>query len=179
VRMPSRRKIDQRLSVIDEMLASNDVELKGKVVLDIGCNFGMAISQYLKHGAKWCHGWDMPETLKHTGKLLPAIGCTRFSLTGGELQKEQELENDVPEFVRRSLEGCVISYLSERMRVGWLDSLSSIHWSHLIYEEHQGDDFESDMNDFAKLVDFDILEARKYSDGLSDDRTIAILKRKY
>jgi len=179
VGMPSRRKLDQRFSVIDRMMAEHDVSLQGKLVLDIGCNIGMAMAEYLKRGAKWCHGWDMQEIVNHTGRLLPALGCTRFSLTGGKLHKEQHLEGDVPEFIHNDFDGCVISYLAIRMHVGWLDSLQNINWSYLIYEEHQGDDFKSDMKEFSNLVDFDILEARQYSDGLSDNRTVAILKRKY
>jgi len=178
VDMPSRRKIDQRFSVIDRMMTEHGVALQGKLVLDIGCNIGMTMAEYLKRGAKWCHGWDMQKIVNHTETLLPALGCTRFSLTGGELYKEQRLEGDVPEFIRNDLDGCVISYLAFRLHVSWLNSLKRINWSYLIYEEHQGDNFESDMADFSKLVDFDILEATQYSDGLSDNRTVAVLRRK-
>jgi len=177
--MPSRRKIDQRFSVIDRLMAEHNVGLQGKLVLDIGCNIGMAMAEYMKRGAKWCHGWDRRIIVNHAGGLLPALGCTRFSLTGGDLHKEQRLENDVAEFIRNDLDGCVISYLAVRLHVGWLDSLKSIKWSYLIYEEHQGDDFESDMAEFSKLVDFEILEATQYADGLSGERTVAILKRTF
>jgi len=179
VSMPSRRKIDQRFSVIDRLMAEHDVYLQGKLVLDIGCNIGMAMAEYLKRGAKWCHGWDRPMIVYHAGGLLPALGCTRFSLTSGELHKERHLESDVADFIRNDLDGCVISYLAVRLHIGWLDSLKTIKWSYLIYEEHQGDDFDSDMTEFSKLVDFEILEATQYSDGLSDNRTVAILRRKY
>ena len=179
ISMPSRRKIDQRFSVIDRLMAKHSVSVQGKVVLDIGCNIGMAMAEYMKRGAKWCHGWDRQIIAKHAVGLLPALGCTRFSLTGGELHKAQSLENDVAEFIRNDLDGCVISYLAVRLHVGWLDSLKTIKWSYMIYEEHQGDDFESDMNEFSKLVDFEILEATQYSDGLSGERTVAILKRSF
>ena len=178
VNMPSRRKVDQRFTVIDKLMAGHSVSLSGRLVLDIGCNIGMVIAEYLKHGAKWCHGWDMLKMTTHAEKLLLALGCTRFSLTGGVLQQEQRLEDDLAEFVRDDLDGCVISYLAVRQHIGWLDALARIRWSHLIYEGHQGENFESDMNEFAQLVDFEILEATQYADGLSDERTVALLKRK-
>jgi len=165
--------------VIDRMMDKHGMSLDGKLVLDVGCNIGMAMAEYIKRGAKWCHGWDMPKMAGHAGKLLPALGCTRFSVTGGLIEKQQCLEDDVKSFVQGDLGGCVISYLAVRLHIGWIDSLKSIRWSYLIYEEHQGDDFESDMKDFAEIIDFEILEATQYSDGLSGDRTVALLKRKY
>ena len=34
------------------------------------------------------------------------------------------------------------------------------------------------MKELGQIVDFDILKARQYSDGLSDERYIALLKRR-
>lgn len=178
LQMPSRRNVDQRIVVIERIIENAGLRLDDRLVLDVGCNIGMVIAEYLKKGAKWCHGWDMPQIVHHSEKLLLASGCTRFSLTGGKILGAQRLEDDIPEFMQPDLEGCVISYLAVRAHVGWLEALGRIPWSYMIYEGHQGDDFEADMAEFRQLVNFDIVEATSYSDGLSDERDVALLVRK-
>ena len=65
-----------------------------------------------------------------------------------------------------------------RAHMGWLDALAQIPWSYLVYEDHQGDDFDTDMAKFAKQVDFVIMQTTRYADGLSDKRDVAILARR-
>ena len=178
LRLPSRRSVDQRIVVIEQLMENAGVRLDDRLVLDIGCNIGMVMAKYLRKGAKWCHGWDMPPMTHHAERLLLAIGCTRFSLTGGEIHKDQRLQDDLPEFIKPSLDGCVVSYLAVRAHMGWLDALAQIPWSYLVYEGHQGDDFDTDMAEFAKQVDFEIMQTTRYADGLSDERDVAILARR-
>jgi len=176
--VPWRHRRNQRFAVIHRLLNECGVSLQGKLVLDVQCNIGMAMAEYMQRGAKWCHGWEKPKIAGHAEEILPALGCTRFSLTRGKLEKTHHLEDDVGSFVQSDINGCVISYLAVNPQVGWLDSLSRILWSYLIYAGHQSVDFESDMQDLAKIVDFEILQAARYSAGPSGDRTVAILKRK-
>ncbi len=177
VKVRSRRNVDQRFVTINRLMKDAGMQIEGRLVLDIGCNIGMVIGEYLKQGAKWCHGWDMPPMTRNAEKLLLASGCTRFSLTGGEIVSAQPLAQDIPDFLQSSLPGCVISYLAVRGHIGWLDALASVPWSCLIYEDHQGEDFEADMKEFSQLVDFNVAQVTRYADGLSDERTIAILVR--
>lgn len=177
LQMPSRRNVDQRVTVIERLMENAGLRLENRLVLDVGCNIGMVMAEYLKKGAQWCHGWDMPPMAYHAEKMLLALGCTRFSLTGGEIRGTQSLEDDLPDFLRPLLTGCVVSYLAIRRHVGWLEALGRIRWSHLIYEDHQGDNFEADMEEFRQVVDFEVAQATRYADGLSGNRNVAILVR--
>jgi hypothetical protein len=116
----------------------------------------------------------------HTERMLRALGCTRFTTTGGDISAAQPLDTDLPEFLQSSLEGCVISYLAVRGHLGWLDRLSRVPWSLLIYEGHEGEtasDFEKYVAELKERVDFRLGGVRTYKDGDSDERTVAILIR--
>ncbi|HEX8089555.1 MAG TPA: hypothetical protein VF762_11910, partial [Blastocatellia bacterium] len=178
--MPGKRKIDDRIKVLCELMESSGVSVKDRLVLDIGCNIGMMIAQYLRLGARWCHGWDRAYVTPHTEKLLLALGCTRFSLSGCDIDASRKIEADLPEILEPSLDGCVISYLAVRSHLGWLNSLARVPWSFMIYEGHEGEtqkDFEIHMNQLRSHVDFRIGAVSSYTDGDSDRRTVAILLR--
>lgn len=180
VRLPGKRGINHRIAALHSLMEASGVSLKDKLVLDIGCNIGMMIGQYLKLGAKWCHGWDRAHITPHTERLLFALGCTRFSTTGGDITEFQPLEANLPPFLRSHVNGCVISYLAVRVHLGWLRDLGRIPWSFLIYEGHEGETvehFHVDIAELKKLTDFEIMAVTEYVDGDSDRRIIAILKK--
>jgi hypothetical protein len=181
VSLPGKRGINTRIEALKTLMESCGVSVNEKLVLDFGCNIGMMIGQYLKLGAKWCHGWDRARVTPHTEKLLLALGCTRFSTTGGDIIQAQPVKEDLPAFLRGELDGCVISYLAVRAHIGWLDAIATIPWSFLIYEGHEGEsleDFEKDITQLRSLTDFEIGAVSEYVDGDSDPRTIAILIKK-
>lgn len=178
--LPSKRSIDQRMKVFREALAAAGVSVEDRLVLDIGCNIGMMMGQYLKLGARWCHGWDRKHLVPHTERLLLALGCTRFSTTGTDISSSQPLHDNVPAFLRAYLDGCVVSYLAVRGHLGWLDELSTLPWKFLIYEGHEGEtreDFEQYVKEFGAVTTFRIGHLTSYFDGDSDERTLAILVR--
>lgn len=180
VSLPGRRNVEDRMAVIRRLLEEAGVSVKGRLVLDVGCNIGMMMAQYLKLGAKWCHGWDRAYLVPHTEQLLRALGCTRFSTTGGDIDRAQPMESDVPEFLRAALDGCVISYLAVRGHLGWLDALGRIPWSFLIYEGHEWEttrDFENDMASLKAMTGFHVAGMSTYKDGDSDERFVAVLVR--
>lgn len=181
VPLPARRSTDDRMPVLRQLMDSAGVSVNNRLVLDIGCNIGMMMAQYLKLGAKWCHGWDRSAMTPYTEQLLLALGCTRFSTSGGDIERGIDLKADLPQFLRPSLEGCAISYLAIQGHVGWLDALGQIPWSFLIYESHEDDtrkDFESYIEELKGIVDFDLAGVSSYRDGDCDERIIAVLKRK-
>jgi hypothetical protein len=181
VSLPGKRGVDDRIAALSKLMESCGVSVDDKLVLDFGCNVGMMIGQYLKLGSIWCHGWDRAQITPHTEKLLLALGCTRFSTTGGDISKDQPVEEDLPAFLHSHLDGCVISYLAVRAHIGWLDALGRLPWSFLIYEGHEGetvDHFHTDLEQLRALTDFEIGAVNQYVDGDSDERTIAILIRK-
>ncbi len=178
--LPSKRSIEQRMEVFRNALTAAGVSVEGRLVLDVGCNIGMMMGQYLKLGAAWCHGWDRKHLVPHTERLLLALGCTRFSTTGTDIASNQPVESDLPEFLRPNLDGCAISYLAVRGHLGWLDALARIPWKFLIYEGHEGEtqlDFEQYVREFQALTSFKVGHVTSYVDGDSDERTLAILVR--
>ncbi len=180
VNLPGKRSIEARMKVLEELFESASVSVSNRLVFDIGCNIGMMMGQYLKLGASWCHGWDRAQVTPHTEKLLLALGCTRFSISGGDIAASQPLENDVPPFLKPQLPGCVVSYLAVRGHLGWLDALARIPWKFLIYEGHEGEtreDFEQYIKQFRAVANFEISGVTSYLDGDSAERTLAILLR--
>jgi hypothetical protein len=181
VRMPGKRNVEERITVLIGLMESANVSVKDRLVLDVGCNIGMMMAQYLKLGAKWCHGWDHSQVTKYTEEILLALGCTRFSTSGTDIIQSQDLEGDLPSFLASSLNGCIISYLAVRGHLGWLDALSRIPWSFLIYEGHEGEsqeDFENHIAQLKRLTNCHLGGVSNYVDGDSEQRTVALLLRK-
>jgi hypothetical protein len=180
VALPAKRNPEQRMKVVRELMKEAGASLSGRLVLDVGCNIGGMMAQYLKLGARWCHGWDRAGLTPHTEKLLLALGCTRFSTTGGDIDQDRDLEADLQHFLRPSLDGCVISYLAVRGHLGWLNALGKIPWSFLVYEAHEGEsraDFDRHVNELRNLVGVRVAATTTYMDGDSDERLVAILMR--
>jgi hypothetical protein len=181
VRLHGKRNTEQRELEFRALLDAAGLTVKDKIVLDFGCNVGMMIALYLKLGADWCHGWDLPHIVEHTDKLLLALGCTRFSTTGVKLDRASDVAADIGPFLRSRLDGCVISYLAVRANLGWLDALSRIPWSFLIYESHEHEtpeQFEADLQQLRQTVDFETRATRVYRDGDCDPRFLAVLVRR-
>lgn len=180
VSLPGKRSVEDRVVVLRRLLEEAGVSVKERLVLDVGCNIGMMMAQYLKLGARWCHGWDRARVTPHTERVLLALGCTRFSTTGGDISSDQPMEENVPAFLRPALEGCALSYLAVRGHIGWLDALGRLPWSFVIYEGHEGEtreDFEEHMSEFRRMADFRVGGFSFYTDGDSDRRPVAILVR--
>lgn len=178
VKLPGKRDVANRMKTLTQLLDQAGVSVGERLVLDVGCNIGMMMSQYLKLGAKWCHGWDRATTTPHTERMLLALGCTRFSTTGTDITKSRALANDLPKHAAAALNGCVISYLAVRGHLDWLDSLREIPWSFMIYEGHEGEtsqDFESYLVELKSLTNFKLGPTSTYVDGDSEERTVAIL----
>lgn len=181
VPLPGKRDPARRMDVLLRLMERAGVSVSGKLVLDIGCNVGMMIGQYLAHGAHWCHGWDTAVVAPKTEALLRAIGCTRFSLTGGDIVANPAPDSDVPPFLRPLLPGCAISYLAVHRWIGWLPILGSIPWQFLIFEGHENDSKDYNYKSFARFSEFAKFEVAQYDvvqDGDSDSRAMAILMRK-
>jgi hypothetical protein len=180
VRLPAKRRVEDRIAIIRELLAAARVSLADRLVLDIGCNFGIAMAHYLHLGARWCHGWDLPVIAPQAERMLLALGCTRFSMTAGRITAAQPVEADLPAFLQPALRGCVVSYLAMRGHVGWPQALGRIPWAVLIYE---GDTSEGEAALVAHLADLEGLTAfvrgpiRFHRDGQSRPRPLTVLVR--
>jgi hypothetical protein len=176
--LPGKRDIEKRMEMLLELMNAAGVSVQNRLVLDIGCNVGMMMAQYLKLGALWCHGWDQEAVVPHTEKLLYALGCTRFSTTGGVITQSINLQDDLASHLKPHLSGCAVSYLAVRGHINWLDALKNIPWRFMIYEGHEGETTEQSLRfleEFKKNVPFRIAAQSEYADGDSETRTIAIL----
>lgn len=178
--LPAKRDVARRIPSLSSLLAAAGGTVADRVVLDIGCNVGMMLGQYLALGARWCHGWDRAHVVPHTDLLLSALGCTRYSLTGGDLDPARDLREDLPAHVRAQLEGCLVSYLAVRGHIGWLPALARLPWSFLIYEGHEGEDEAATRRfiaEFQAQVPCALTGLAQYRDGDSDPRMIGLLRR--
>jgi len=178
--LPAKRDISYRIGVMTRLLDEAGATVRDRLVLDVGCNVGMMIGQYLRLGARWCHGWDQELVVPHADRLLSALGCTRYTLTGGMLQPDQDLSGNVPKFVRAELTGCVLSYLAVRGHIGWLNALRTVPWSTMIYEGHEGESESQTREHLEELrgrTGGTVAALASYRDGDSDPRSIAIIRR--
>jgi len=178
VDLPGKRNPEKRFETLLEMMTTAGVSVENRLVLDVGCNIGMMMAQYLKQGALWCHGWDQETVVPHTEKLLYALGCTRFSTTGGVITQSIDLANNLGCHLKPHLNGCVISYLAIRGHINWLDALKEIPWAFMIYEGHEGETTEQSLRyleELKKVVPFRIGAQGEYEDGDSESRTVAIV----
>jgi hypothetical protein len=181
VNLPAKRNIEERVRILHQLLQATGTSIREQVVLDVGCNLGMMMSEYLRMGARWTHGWDRPHVVVHTEKLLLALGCTRFSTSGADITESYDLRNDIPDFLISGLEGCVVSYLAVRGHISWLKSLHTIPWSMMLYEGHESetrDDFDRYIRELNQDSKFEVAAVDDYVDGDSDRRTLAVLRRR-
>jgi hypothetical protein len=175
-----KRGVRLRMQTIDELASAAGLDFSGRPVLDFGCNIGMMMAEYLRRGAAWCVGWDLPTTVVHTEKLLLAVGCTRFSVNGGRLGGAAPVREQIPPFVAKDLARCVVSYLAVRGHFGWLDALTELPWQFLLYEGHENESEDQSRAYLAELnarCKFAVAAEKTYSDGDSRSRYVAILAR--
>lgn len=175
----AKRSPAARFEVFKKLLSATGVTLKDKFVMDVGCNMGLMGAQYLKEGAAWLHGFDMPEVVPETEKVLSSIGCTRFSTTGLLLGENVSLTHHLPHNLKDKLNGCVISYLAIRGHIGWVKELGQIPWEFMLYEGHQEEDRAANyrfIDALKKLKPCSIAAEGWISDANSTPRYIAIIK---
>jgi len=174
----AKRSPSVRFGVLQDLLEKSGVSLKDKFVIDIGCNMGLMGAQYLKEGAAWLHGFDMPNVVSSAEKILMAIGCTRFSTTGVTLNEDISLIQRLPQHLQNRLDGCVISYLAIRGHIGWIKELGEIPWNFMLYEGHQEEDEAMNhvfIADLQKIKPCFIAAEGYISDANSTPRYIAII----
>jgi hypothetical protein len=177
VGLPAKRDLRSRMETVDRLLTEAGERVTDRVILDVGCNLGMAIAEYLRRGARWCHGWDLPSTITHSNRVLGAIGCTRFSLYGRDLNAPGDLSADVGTVEP----GCVLSYLAIRKHIGWHPSVATLPWTTMIYEGHQAENEEKSLaflHELGQKVALDAVHHAIHREDGSRDRFVAVVKRK-
>jgi hypothetical protein len=176
---PAKRSPRARMQVWDALLARAGVSLQGKAVFDVGCNLGLMGAEYLRRGARWLHGWDQPQVVEAARRVLLSIGCTRFSLAGGRLDRDTDLAGSLPAHMKAVAgEDTVLSYLAIRGHIGWLPALARFPWRYMLYEGHQEDGaLDGYLAELNAVVPVRLVEADRLSDGISAARDIALIER--
>jgi hypothetical protein len=130
----SELKDDKRWSFVVGALRQCLPALAERIVLHVGCGIGTTLHAALLAGAAWSIGWDRADVVADAQEFLVAIGTTRFTLIGADLDRIGQLESDVPGHLRHHLTGAVVFYSAGRQRIDSLRSLSTLPWDALVYE---------------------------------------------
>lgn len=175
----AKRSPAMRFDVFKNLLEQSGLSLKNKLVIDVGCNIGLMGAQYLKDGAAWFHGFDTPNMVPSTEKVLLSIGCTRFSTTGLNMHEDVSLTEHFPANLQNNYDRCVISYLAIRGHIGWIKELTRIPWDFMLYEGHQEEDENTSkrfITDLQRMKECHIVNAGWISDANSTPRYVAVIK---
>ncbi len=177
--LPGKRSPRRRMEVFDLLLAEAGVDLRNKVVFDVGCNLGLMGAEYLRRGARWLHGWDKDDVVTAARAVLLSIGCTRFSLRGVDLVPEVDLCASLPDHLAGLRDAdALVSYLAIRGHVGWLPALERLPWSTMLYEGHQRDGtLREHVETLNEVVPVRVLAEATLTDGMSEPRQVAVLQR--
>lgn len=182
VALPARRDTRVRADAIMGLLSREGVDPIGKAVFDIGCNLGLMSAYFLHAGARWVHGWDLPPVVARAHEMLLALGCTRFSLTGGDLSQREDLLGDLPEHVAgiKREEG-IVAFLSTRLQIGWPRALDRLPWRWLIYEGNEAENVAVTRGHLETFTrprgSIRVSDIATFTDGISGERTLALLER--
>lgn len=172
-----KRDIGRRWDVFESLFDRCGIDLKGRPVLDIGCNAGGMIGQALSKGASWGIGWDKPPVVEAANKLLRARGFTRFDLVGGDFAGDHDFVQDVPDWLRSSLGDSVLFYLAVTAHFGMADDLDRLPWDVMVFEGHQHESIEDLERAVASLRKPRKIQASiVYQDGDSNPRPLVIVR---
>jgi hypothetical protein len=177
---PGKRNSLKRWELITDTLRDAGIELKGRIVLDLGCNAGMMLYLSLVSGACWGFGWDRPNIIRSTQDLLYSLGMSRFQLKGAVLYPFYNIPNDISDNFLIHMNESVVFYLAVYGHIGLVNSINRIPWRILVFEGHQGDTIEELNRLLIMFLECDVTRlCEKYiEDGDSSGRPIIIVARK-
>jgi hypothetical protein len=138
----AKRDVASRFVRYQDELSRRSLELRGRIVMDVGCNSGMMMHAALTAGAEWAFGWDRPQVAPLARELLLSLGMTRFDVTGKQLSAEIALRSDVPDRFRPSMPEALIFYLAIHGHIGVNEDLFGGPWRAAVLEGHQGETSE-------------------------------------
>jgi hypothetical protein len=176
-----KRDTEWRWRRFTALLAEHHLGVEGRVVFDVGCNAGMMLARALADGAYWGVGWDRPQVAPAAERVQCAMGNTRTTFIGADLQEAYPLSRDVPAWLGRGTDGAVLLYLAVWRHLGLLHDVKSLPWSTLLFEGHQSDAPEQRYELFREIEDrwnCRLLDSTVVADGDSDSRPVALFVRR-
>ena len=133
----AKRDTEYRWQFYKKMLAEHDVQVKGRVVLDICCNTGVMLTHAISDGATWGVGWDLPNVVPHSRRVMQVLGAACSTLIPAQLSSDYKISESIPDWLTRKLEGSVLFYLAAIQHVGIIEDLARIPWKTVVFEDHE------------------------------------------
>jgi 2-polyprenyl-3-methyl-5-hydroxy-6-metoxy-1,4-benzoquinol methylase len=173
-----KRDTSFRWSKLKEMLDENNIDLKGKIIFDIGCNSAMMLHCALADGAFWGIGWDRQDIARSADLLLSALGDTRYNIFGVNISEKTDFSSFIPSHLKNKTD-VILLFLAMRTHVGFPSGIRDLPFKYILYEGHQNETI-SDAKNFIKEIEktagYSLLRISEYKDGDSGIRPIALLK---
>ena len=160
------------------------MEVRGRLVLDVGCGDGMRLHTALAGGASWGIGWDGPDTVHRASARLLSHGSTRFNLVAADLNEPRRLLDDVPAGLRPLLPRAVVFCLASRRHPGLLAGVFAIPWSVLVCEGDASegpDEITSRLQSLARSdrsLSLEVVTASRISAESGTPRPQVIVRRR-
>jgi len=176
----AKRDTEYRWKIYRAMLEKQGVKVNGKVVLDVCCNTGVMLAHAIGDGAAWGIGWDLPNVVPHSRKLMQILGAACSTLIPTHLSPEYNISESIPKWLKPKTDGSILFYLAAIQHVGIIQDLANIPWKTVFFEDHEGitnDEADSNLRQLQEAWGCQLLWQGKISDGDCGSRSVAILQR--
>lgn len=176
----AKRDTNYRWQIYRSMLKQQGVEVQDRLVLDVCCNSGIMLAHALSDGAAWGLGWDLPNVVPHSRKVMQLLGASSSTLIPTELSPEYKISESIPSWLKPKVEGSVLFYLAAIQHVGVIRDLANVAWSTVFFEDHEGitkQEAEDNLKQLENAWNCRVAWRGKIADGDCGSRSVAILKR--
>lgn len=174
------RMINKRWELFRRLLTEAGADLNGNTVFDIGCNMGMMIHSALAEGARWGVGWDRPNIVPHSRKLLRAMGMTRFDLFAKDIDAQSNFVSQVPSHAVGG-KGSILFFLAMRKHIGFPTGVNDLPFEFMLYEGHESETRQQNeewLREIEEKWNLENCGIHEYQDGDSRPRFAAVLRRR-
>jgi hypothetical protein len=176
----AKRDTNYRWRIYKAALAQCGVQLKGKVVLDVCCNTGVMLSHAIGDGAAWGIGWDLPNVLSHSRRIMQALGAGCATLVPARLSSDYQIAASIPNWLRGRLNDSVLFYLAAIQHVDIIRDLANVPWKTALFEDHEGITQQEARNNLSRIEavwNCRLAWQGKIRDGDCGTRSIAVFQR--
>jgi hypothetical protein len=111
-----------------QLLREHGVDLRHRVVLDVGPGAGVRLPRALRAGAWWALGWDQPAAARRAEARAVANGFTRMQIVPTDLDDDYDLAAAIPHWLRRHLTDAVVFLSMARPHMGIARALATLPW---------------------------------------------------
>ena len=178
----AKRETRKRWEVMDQLFNSGGVGLKGRPVMDIGCNSGLMCYYALARGASWAYGWDRPAVADSSRQLLNLLGASRATITGTSIDGDTNFTDCMQAggAIGPHLCNGVLFFLAVSNHIGFPSGVSDLPWQYCVYEGHSNQDVEESLSKIRSsgwTESLIVLATTLISDGDSPERVLILFGR--